>query len=56
MVKFQKRHYEDIAKVIKYSKSFNLVYKKELVNSFCDMFIEDNKLFSRTRFIKACGL
>ena len=56
MVKFQKSHYELIAEIIKLSLSFNVSYKRDLVNRFCDTFQEDNSLFSRAKFIRACGL
>ena len=53
---FTKQHYIKVAKTIKDSLAFNVSYKKDLVNRFCNMFQKDNDLFKRDVFIKACGL
>ena len=54
MSTFQKRHYEMIAGLIK--STFIPAWKAELVESFCKMFKDDNRLFNRTKFLIACGV
>ena len=35
-------------------KDIHIVYKVDLVEELCDMFKDDNKLFNKDKFIKAC--
>ena len=61
--KYQKRHYEDVARIIREAyeaadRSF--LTKAEVVallaGTFAGTFAADNPLFDRERFLKACGL
>ena len=58
-----KKDYVKIAKIVKDNSKIvvfdngtnaNIVNKKILIDELCDMFKEDNSLFSRDRFIDAC--
>ena len=56
MSKFSKRHYILIAKIF---NKYNLLYNPialEIVYSFVDLFLSDNDLFNKDRFLKACGI
>ena len=58
-----KKDYIFIARMIKYNtcsieigkpKATRKVYKRALILDLCNVFKDDNKLFDKDRFIKAC--
>ena len=54
-----KKDYIFIAKIIKDSTTLDtygdkIVHKEDLINDLCYMFKDDNNLFNKDRFIKAC--
>ena len=61
---FSKQHYKAIASIIKEStmytddreSNFTVIPKVRLVTELCHVFQEDNPLFDKEKFSKACGL
>jgi len=51
---FHRKHYKAIAKII--SKVENTTIRTMLAENFAILFSEDNELFNRERFLKACGI
>ena len=52
-----KKDYIKIAKIVKDNTmrdTYPIVNKKILIDELCEMFKQDNSLFSRDRFIDAC--
>ena len=61
MSKYQRRHYEDIARFVAdvVRCRFGVVSgatAAEMAGGFADLFAADNPSFDRERFLKACGL
>ena len=62
MPKFQRRHYESVAAVIRLalersdSPLFDLAYQSTVASMFADVFEQDNPRFSRERFLAATGV
>lgn len=64
--KYQKRHYEDVAQLLKDARSSYLENGGAcpthgdaficLMDEFAHLFGGDNSLFNKQRFLKACGL
>lgn len=63
MSNFQKRHYEQIARVIAEQldhegfdhESDKLIFKNVLVEDLSRLFARDNPLFNAEKFRRACG-
>jgi len=59
MVKYTRRHYEDMAKWMKENvvsdESFSNNQCWIMINTWCELYIRDNDRFDRSRFEKACG-
>ena len=54
-----RKDYIFIAKIIKESTTLDtygdeIVHKGDLINDLCYMFKDDNNLFNKDRFLKAC--
>ena len=60
--KYQKRHYEDVAEILKAhldstrKDGYHHKTMDSIVREFSLMFEDDNPLFDRERFLEACGL
>ena len=54
--KYQKRHYEDVARLLKSSRDPCPACITVLAAEFANLFTADNPLFDRERFLMACGL
>ena len=54
--RYQKRHYEDVARILKSDAGHLDRVRNTIIQEFTDLFATDNPLFDRDRFLSACGL
>lgn len=54
MVKYTRRHYKDIAELLKQISP--KAKRKEAAKKYCKMFEADNERFDEKRFLTACDL
>lgn len=59
MVKYTRRHYEDMAKWMNENvisdEGFSDLQCESMINTLCEWYIRDNDRFDRSRFETACG-